>query len=249
MSSLVLRNDDKDGRCTLTLNRPDALNALNTALFEELDAHLDDIAAKTATIGCVVIRGAGRSFCAGADLKDISSGKAATAVPNFKPKVVEKLARLPQPVVAQVHGHCYTGGVELVLACDLIVAAESARFADTHGKWGLVGAWGLTQRLPRKIGAAKAKEMMFTALTYSAKQAEAMGLINSCVPDDKLEAEVDALVAAILATSWHSNFGNKRLLIQTAALPLDAGLAYEIYNHPGRAPDLQDRLGNFAKKS
>jgi enoyl-CoA hydratase len=249
MSSLVLRSDDKDGRCTLTLNRPDALNALNTALFQELDAHLDDIAAKTATIGCVVVRGAGRSFCAGADLKDISSGAAATVVPNFKPKVIEKLARLPQPVVAQVHGHCFTGGVELVLACDLVVAAETARFADTHGKWGLVGAWGLTQRLPRKIGAAKAKEMMFTARTFSAKQAESMGLINSVAPDDKLESEVNALVAAILANSWHSNFGNKRLLMQTGALPLDAGLAYEIYNHPGRAPDIGERLKSFAKKA
>jgi enoyl-CoA hydratase/carnithine racemase len=249
MSSLVLRTDDKNGRSTLTLNRPDALNALNTALFEELDSHLDDLAAQTATIGCVVIRGAGRSFCAGADLKDISSGKAATAVPYFKPKVIEKLSRLPQPVVAQVHGHCYTGGVELILACDLVVAAESARFADTHGKWGLVGAWGITQRLPRRIGQAKAKEMMFTARTFTARQAESMGLINGCVADDKLEAEVDSLVAAILATSWHSNFGNKRLLMQTAALPLEAGLAYETYNHPGRAPDLQDRLGNFAKKA
>jgi len=247
MSSLVLR-DDKDACATLTLNRPDSLNALSTALFEELDAHIDDIAAQSASIGCVVIRGAGRSFCAGADLKDISSGTGKVIGPYFKAKCIEKLSQLPQPVIAQVHGHCFTGGVELVLGCDLVVATESARFADTHAKWGMVGAWGITQRLPRKIGLARAKEMMFTAQHFSAKQAQEMGLVNRVVPDERLQAEVDALVKAILANSWHSNFGNKKLLRETASLSLEAGLAYELYNHPGRAPDFKERVGGFGKK-
>lgn len=247
MSSTLLR-EDKDGRATLTLNRPDSLNALNTALFEELDAQLDDLAKKTDSIGCVVIRGAGRSFCAGADLKDISSGTGKVIGPYFKAKTIEKLSLLPQPVVAQVHGHCFTGGVELVLGCDLVVAAETARFADTHAKWGMIGAWGITQRLPRKVGMARAKEMMFTAQHFPAAVAREMGLVNRVVPDDKLEAEVDAMVKAILANSWHSNFGNKKLLRETASLPLEAGLAYELYNHPGRSPDFKQRVGGFGKK-
>jgi enoyl-CoA hydratase len=249
MSTTILREQDQAGRCTLTLNRPEALNSLNTALFEELDEHLSDIAARTDKVGCVVLRGAGRSFCAGADLKDISAGKGATQVPYFKAKTITKLSRLPQPVVAQVHGHCYTGGVELLLGCDLAVAAESAKFADTHGKWGMVGAWGITQRLPRRIGQMMAKEMMFTAQTLSARQAKEIGLINRCVPDDKLEDEVNALVAAILANSWHSNFANKRILLETASLPLDAGLAHEVYTNPGPAADQKERLARFAKKA
>jgi len=247
MGSTLLR-EDKDGRTTLTLNRPDSLNALNTALFEDLDAQLDDLATKTDSIGCVVIRGAGRSFCAGADLKDIASGSGKAVGVQFKAKTIEKLSKLPQPVVACVRGHCLTGGLELLLGCDLVVAAESARFGDTHAKWGMIGGWGVTQRLPRKIGMAFAKEMMYTAQHFPAAVAREMGLVNRVVPEDRLDAEVDAMVKAILGNSWFSNFGNKRMLRETASLPLDAGLAYELYNHPGRAPDFRERVGGFARK-
>ena len=160
MSDRVLRQD-ADGLCTLTLNRPDKLNALDTATFQALDSHLAAIEQDDG-IGCVLLRAAGRAFCAGADLNALD-GALATLPPSFKPSVVERLARLPKPVVAGVHGICFTGGVELALAADFIVAEASARFADTHGKWGFVGAWGITQRLPRRIGIAAAKRMMMTA--------------------------------------------------------------------------------------
>lgn len=248
MNSTLLRND-KDGCATLTLNRPDSLNALNTALFEELDAQLDDLAKSTDSIGCVVLRGAGRSFCAGADLKDIASTGGKGGGVQSKAKTIEKLSKLPQPVVAAVQGHCMTGGLELLLGCDLVVAAESARFADTHGKWGMIGGWGITQRLPRRIGTAFAKEMMFTAQQFPAAVAREMGLVNRVVADERLDAEVEAMVKAILANAWFSNFGYKRMLRETAALPLDAGLAYELYNHPGRSPDFRERVGGFGKKT
>lgn len=148
---------DSDGVCTLIFNRPDKLNALDTPFFEEMDAHLARLENETDTIGCVVLRGAGRGFCAGADINGI--GKSSVA-PTFKPGVIERLERLPQPVIAAVHGVCYTGGLELALACDFIVADASARFADTHGKWGLVAAWGMIQRLPRRVGSQVAKRLM-----------------------------------------------------------------------------------------
>jgi len=241
---------DRNGLCTLTLNRPDQLNALNLAIFQELDAHIADIASKVDSIGCVVIRANGRSFSAGADLKDIAAQTATGAAlsPTYKAKVLQRLEALPQPVIAAVHGHCFTGGLEVAVCCDFIFAAESTKFADTHGKWGLVAGWGLLQRLPRRIGAAKAKEMGMTARHYAARQAEAMGLTNFVVPDDQYDAELNRLVKDILANSWYTNRSNKRLIAQTEGMSLEQGLAYESYHHPGRAPDYAERVANFAKK-
>jgi enoyl-CoA hydratase len=128
MSELVLR-EDKDGLATLTLNRPEKLNALNVELLVELSAHVDQIAQETDRIGLVVVRGAGKCFSAGHDLGDIFHGQRPPK-PHFDGQTVERLANLPQPVISAVHGHCYTGALELALAGDLIVAAQSAKFAD-----------------------------------------------------------------------------------------------------------------------
>ena len=248
MSDLVLR-EDKNGVATLSLNRPQTLNALNVALFHSLDKHVRDIGARTEAIGVVVLRGAGRCFSSGHDLADLDAGEE-LPTPNFQADVIERLASLPQPVITAVHGHCYTGALELALAGDLIFAAESARFADTHAKWSLVPIWGLSQRLPRRVGAYKAREMMLTCRTYTGREAEAMGLANYCVQDERFEAELSALVESILSNSWHSHRANKRLLIQTDGLPLEVGLAHEVYRSAGFGPDFRDRVATFlsAKK-
>src|SRR5512137_1071229 len=181
MTALVLR-EDRDGLATLILNRPDKLNALTVDLFAELGAHVDAIARQTDSVGVVMVRGAGRCFSAGNDLADIAAGRRPPR-PHFQSEIVEKLANLPQPVISAVHGHCYTGGLELALAGDLIFAAESARFGDTHARWAMAPVWGMSQRLPRRVGTYKAREMMFTCKTYSGAEAAAMGLANFCVPD------------------------------------------------------------------
>lgn len=134
-----------DGVCTLTLNRPEKLNALDTQAFRELDEHLSFIEVHDQQIGCVILRGAGRGFCAGADITGMAEAMQ-TVPPELKPGVIDRLARLRQPTIAAIHGICFTGGLELALACDFIVADTTARFADTHAKWGLVAAWGMTQR-------------------------------------------------------------------------------------------------------
>ena len=121
MAGLVLR-EDKDGLATLTLNRPDKLNALNVEMFMELSAHVDAIALDIDRIGLVVVRGAGKCFSAGHDLADIAKGERPPR-PNFQSNTIERLANLPQPVISAVHGHCYTGALELALAGDLIFAA------------------------------------------------------------------------------------------------------------------------------
>ena len=105
---------------------------------------------------------------------------------HFQAETLDAIEQLPQPVIAAVQGHCYTGSLELALACDLMVAAENAKFADTHGKWGMSPTWGMSQRLPRRIGLLAAKEMMFSGRIVSGTEAAAIGLANRCVPDDRL---------------------------------------------------------------
>lgn len=245
MSDILIRNDI-DGVCTLTLNRPDKLNALDSAMFERLDAELAALETRQDDIGCVVLRGNGRAFCAGADLTPQSPGT--PAAPTYKPGVIERMSRLPQPVVACIHGACVTGGLELALAADIIVAAESARFADTHGRWGFVAGWGMTQRLPRRVGTSFAKLMMMTGRPVTGPEALRAGLVDLCIPDETLDAELSTLVKEILANSWHTNRATKKLLIETEGLRLADGLAHEHYRYPGLAPDHKQRLASFARK-
>jgi len=246
MTDLVLRSD-VDGAATLTLNRPDKLNALNVELFAALEAQVSRLERETGSVGLVILRGAGRCFSAGHDLSDISTGERLPA-PNFQARIIARLAGLPQPVITAVHGHCYTGALELALCGDIILAAESARFADTHAKWALTPVWGMSQRLPRRIGTYKAREMMFTCRTYSGREAAQMGLANLCVPDAEFDTQIDALAAQILANSWFSHRANKRLLMETDGLPLGAGLAHEVYYGEGRGPDMQERIAGFSSK-
>ena len=239
---------DRNGAAILTLNRPDKLNSLNVTMFRELRAHVDAIASETDKVGLVVLRGAGKCFSAGHDLKDIAAGEKPPK-PWYQGETIERLANLPQPVISAVHGHCYTGALELALAGDLIVASANAKFADTHARWALTPVWGLSQRLPRRVGEAKAKEMMLTCATYSGAQAQAMGLANFCFPDETFDADLDALIAGILANSWFSHRANKKLIVDTDGLPVAAGLAHEIYKGEGRGPDMEERIARFTSKS
>lgn len=246
MATLVQR-EDHDGLAILTLNRPDKLNALTVAMFQQLREHVQQLAADTERIGLVLLRGAGKCFSAGHDLADIAHGERPPK-PSFQADTIELLAELPQPVITAVHGHCYTGALELALAGDLIVAAESAKFADTHARWALTPVWGMSQRLPRRVGIAKAQEMTYTARTYTGAEAQAMGLVNWCVPDAVFDAELHQFTRAILANSWFSLRANKRLYRETDGLPLRAGLSHEIHRSEGRGPDMDERIAKFMNK-
>lgn len=237
---------DKDGLAILTLNRPDKLNALTVEMFEELRAHVLALY-KDESIGCVVLRGAGKCFSAGHDLADISKGE---KVPSrgWHSETLRLLERLPKPVIAAVHGHCYTGALEVALAADFILAAESAKFADTHAKWALTPIWGMSQRLPRRVGIATAKRLMFTAETVKAADALRIGLAEMVVPDAEFEQATGQLAAQILANSPFSHAANKRLLEATDARDMDSGLQWEILNNEGVGPDMQARIGAFMGK-
>jgi enoyl-CoA hydratase/carnithine racemase len=246
MTGLVTR-EDSDGVALLTLNRPDVLNALSPKLFEELRAHVDRLASETESVGCVVLRAAGRSFSAGNDLNAIRAGERAPSA-HFQAETLDALELLPQPVIASVQGHCYTGALELVLACDLLVVGESAKLADTHGKWGMTPTWGMSQRLPRRIGELRAKQLMFSGRALSGREAVALGLANECVPDAELESRTLALAREIAANSWFTLRTEKTLLRGGAGLPPAQALAYERANSPGAGPDMTERLKAFGKK-
>jgi enoyl-CoA hydratase/carnithine racemase len=233
---LLTRNGDI---AILTLNRPEKRNAFNLALWKALEGHIAEIERAGDDIGAVIVRAEGPAFCAGNDLKE-------RGVPlpraNYQASIISRLAGLPHPVIVAVQGGCYTGGLELALAGDIIVAAESARFADTHGKFALVPVWGMSQRLPRRIGTFKAREMSFTGLPVSGTEAERIGLANRCVPDAELESSVLAMARAIASQSRHSILAYKKLYQEQEDLTLKEGLAHEVFYSAGTGPDMADRV-------
>ncbi|MGH1488445.1 MAG: enoyl-CoA hydratase/isomerase family protein [Acidimicrobiales bacterium] len=243
--ALVVRSDE-GGVATLTLNRPEKLNALNPALFMELRDHIESIAGDE-SVGCVILTGAGRSFCAGNDLGDISEGVRAPT-PHFQAETIDALEQLPQPTIAKIRGHCFTGGLELALGCDILVAAESAQLGDTHGQWGLVAVWGLTVRLPERVGRAKAKELMYTAKRISGSEAAAIGLVNAAPADEELDEAVDTMATAIVGNSWDTSRFDKAILADGQNMTRAEALAYERTAPYGRPRDMAERMKAGTKK-
>ena len=245
MTGLVVR-EDSNGLCWLTINRPDKLNALTVSVFQELRRHVADLK-KDDSIGCVVLRGAGKCFSAGHDLADIATGE---QVPSrgWHSETLRMMEKLPKPVIAAVHGHCYTGALEVALAADFILASANAKFADTHAKWALTPIWGMSQRLPRRVGVATAKRLMFTAETVGAEDALRMGLCEAVFAVESFFDDVEAFARRILANSAFSHAANKRLLEATDADPMDAGLQWEVMENEGVGPDMRERIAAFLKK-
>lgn len=197
---LLLRHDDGRGVITLTLNRPQAFNALSEAMLDALQTELDHIATEPAA-RVLVIAAAGRAFCAGHDLKEMRAEPSQAYYEHLFAqcgRMMLSLQRLPLPVIAQVQGLATAAGCQLVAMCDLAVAAEDARFAVSGVNLGLFCATpsvALSRNLPRK----QALEMLVTGAFISARQAQERGLVNRVVPADRLAAEVASLVDSIVA--------------------------------------------------
>jgi enoyl-CoA hydratase/carnithine racemase len=151
------------------------------------------------------------------------------------------------PTICRIQGHCYTGGLELALGCDLLVAGASARFGDTHAQWGLVPVWGMSVRLPERVGRSRARELSYTARRIDAATAKAIGLVDRCVPDDELDATVAALAAELVAASPGSQRIYKRLYADSARLERGAALAHERTMPYGQPPDGAERLRTFGR--
>ncbi|MDO8670082.1 MAG: enoyl-CoA hydratase/isomerase family protein [Dehalococcoidia bacterium] len=239
--------DKSEGICTITLNRQSVLNALNDELLRELRDALRE-ADGDAEVGVVILTGAGRAFSAGVDLKFRGSeGQTPDTRANFKALARETLATiegLSKPVIAAVHGYAVTGALELVLTCDLIVASEEAKFGDTHAKFGMTPHWGGSQRLPRLIGAIKARELIFTSQLISAGEAERIGLVNQVVPSGTVVEAARQLAVKILANSRDSVRILKRLINDGLKLEMEEALCLEdTLTEP--IPDHLERVKSF----
>ena len=233
---------------TLTLDRPEALNALTPALLDELAAALDD-AANDDTIRVVVLTGTGRAFSAGVDLKALAAdppadGDVSGALNTPARRACDLLSQMPKVTIAKVNGHCYTGALELALACDLMVVSDAARLGDTHAKWGLRPTWGMSARLIRAVGVTRARDLSYTARTFTGAEALAWGMAIQCVPADDLDAAVNELAIQIAANDTASITAYKDLYRAQQERGLGDGLSYE-YTTMYDMGDATDRLGNF----
>jgi enoyl-CoA hydratase len=219
--NLVQRRDDA-GTTFLTLNRPEKLNALNYEMFAELRHHVIALGTEE-SVDCVVLQGAGRSFCAGHDLESIRFDHEDL----LEAETIDLIELLPCPTIAKLHGHCFTGGLELALACDLLVAATDAKLGDTHGQWDLVPAWGMSVRLPERVGQSTAKSLMFTSRRIDGAEAARIGLVDRAVAPDTLDTAIKDLAAEISANCAGSNRIVKRLLADGSRLSRLEALANE----------------------
>lgn len=247
MSKYLLKSVEENV-CTLSLNRPEVMNALNHALFQELESELKTLARSGDSVSCLILKGEGRAFSSGHDLKDIDDGTESEHS-QYEASVLELLANLPMPTIAQVHGYCFTGALELALACDLIFVDRGTRLADTHSKWGLSPVWGMTQRLPRRVGSARAKDMMFSSRLVDAEEALAIGLVDRVFSVEGLDQETVAYARQVVENSSHSHRVCKQIIEATDGLRLHEGLDYEYTNSPGACNDAQQRVQRFLKKS
>ncbi|UCH89553.1 MAG: enoyl-CoA hydratase/isomerase family protein [Thermoplasmata archaeon] len=227
MSTVKLSKQDRFG--LITMCRPEALNALNTKVLSDLDNVITRIK-EDDDIGVVIITGEGNSFVAGADIKEMmeKSPMAAREFTRYGQQVLKRLEDLDKPVIAAVNGFALGGGCELALACDMIIASEKAKLGLPEVSLGIHPGFGGTQRLPRLIGRAKAKELIFTGDMIPAKEAERIGLVNKTVPSDQLITECKDLGARILARGPVAVRLAKSAINRGGEMTLDDGLAYEI---------------------
>ena len=191
--SEILLTDTTDRVRTLTLNRPESRNALSTALRSRFFAALREAQADDA-VDVVIVTGADPVFCAGLDLKELGN---TTELPDISPK----WPPMSKPVIGAINGAAVTGGLELALYCDILIASEQARFADTHARVGLLPTWGLSVRLPQKVGVGMARRMSLTGDYLSAADALRAGLVTEVVPHEQLMSAARAVASSIVGNN------------------------------------------------
>jgi enoyl-CoA hydratase len=217
----------RDGIGYLTLNRPEAANTISVQLTRELHQALDELA-DDRSVRVVILTGAGdRHFCAGADLKEGVKFLTGDAEPPFMQHPTSKIEDMPQPVIAVINGAALGGGCEISLACDFRFMADTAVIGLPEIVFGMLPAWGGTQRLPRVVGLAKAKEILFTGRPLSAEEALDAGLVTAIAPPEKLLAEAEAF-AQSLAEKADYALAAMKLVVNTAQeVDLERGLRLE----------------------
>src|SRR3989441_3642442 len=253
MSSILVSQDA--GVLSVTLNRPDRLNAFNPEMHKLLRQALEQ-ARDDAGIRALLISGAGRGFCAGQDLSERKVGDRAAPIDlsvslgsNYNP-LVRRMRELPKPIVCAVNGVAAGAGANIALACDIVLAARSASFVQSFSKLGLVPDSGGTFFLPRLVGSARAMGLALLGEKLSAEDAERWGLIWKAVDDDKLLAEANALARALAAGPTKGYGLVKRAIYASAGNSLEAQLDLErdLQRDAGFSADYREGVSAFMEK-
>ena len=242
-----------DNVAEIILNRPERMNAITIDLLKELKDALLSIN-KDESLSVIILTGAGKAFSAGVDLRqleangtDVSSGGVGKELDKHANEVIKLLEESPKAIISKINGFCFTGGLELALAADLIYIANEAKLGDTHAILGFRPSWGLTQRLPKYIGIARAKELSFTAKTISGIQAVEYGIALESLPREELDSRVNEIALKISKNSPNSIRAYKDLYAAASNKGLAEGLEYEA-NTSYDIPEVKERVQEFLKK-
>lgn len=214
-----------DGYAIVTLNRPEEMNALSRELRADFVAAFAECTADD-DIRVVILTGNGKAFCAGFDLKELA-GSDADASQEADNAVARAMEAFKGPIIGAINGHAVTGGFEMALACDVLIASENARFADTHARVGILPGWGLSQKLPRLIGTSRAKEISFTGAPVFARQAYEWGLVNHVLPAEDLLPRAIEMAKNMCDCVPHVLAQYKPLIDDGLSKPLDEALRWE----------------------
>lgn len=241
----------KEAVLTIRLNRPDALNAFRPEMLLAIESLLERAEADK-QIRVVVLEGEGRAFSAGVDLKvlqgiDPKAGKIGDVFDEPARRAYTAIRNASCPVIAKVHGACFTGALEMALHCDFIFTTESTKFGDTHAKFGLRPTWGMTQTLSQAIGVRRAKELSFSARTFLGTEAVELGVANAAVADkDALDALVAERAQQIAANSGAAVTAFKDLYaLSQEGQGIEAGLKQEFAREYPDISDTAERLAGF----
>ena len=239
------------GTLTITLNRPDALNAFRPEMLHDLRSLVIE-ADSNPEVGVVVLEGAGRAFSAGVDLKvlqgiDPAAGKIGDVFDEPARAAYLAIRHARCPVIAKVHGACFTGALEMALHCDFILTTVDCKFGDTHAKFGLRPTWGMSQTLAQAVGIRRAKELSFTARVFRGKEAVALGVANHAFADRaELDTRTCELAEQIVGNSAPAIAAMKDLYgLAQDGMGLEAGLEAELGRVYPEIRDTAERLASF----
>jgi enoyl-CoA hydratase len=244
--------EKSEGIATITLNRPEALNAFSKEVVSEVLQALEDIRSDE-SVRVVILTGAGeKAFSAGADIKAMIGMNASKAreLSLMGEKLCLALENLEKPVIAALNGYALGGGLEVAMSCDLRIASENSRMGQTEINIGLIPGWGGTQRLTRLVGRTKAKEMVFTGKMIDAKTAEQLGIVNMVVPADKFREAVRQFALELALKAPVAIKVAKALIDKGAEIGLDSALALERegFGVVASTEDLQEGVNAFTEK-
>ena len=238
MTDIVL-TETIDGVTIVTLNRPKQLNALSIELRYQLGKVFQDLK-KDINTQVIILTGNGRAFTAGLDLKELGQqGMNGSSSAKDRVDLQEAIRNVNKPVIGAINGFAITGGFELALACDILIASTQAKFADTHVRMGVVPGWGLSQRLSRLIGVSRAKQLSFTGNYLSAETAERWGLVNEVLPPDELLPYCQQLAKDITSADQNTLREVHRLIDFGWERSLSEGIDEERRSSQGKNRDIE----------